>query len=72
MAARLMMNISNAVSCDETTRSKSGIAAEQFTPGPPVKLKGITNPENIYTFSTERYITSYKHDKIKYLNTVSL
>lgn len=53
MAARLMIKFPNAISCDETTKSKSNIADNQFSLAPPVKLKGITNPENMYTFSLE-------------------
>ena len=53
MAARLMMKFPNAITCDETTKTKSGLSGDQFNLAPPVVLKGITNPENIYTFSTE-------------------
>ena len=54
MAARLMMKFPNCVTCDETTMSKSNLPDSQFTMAPPVTLKGISNPENIYTFSTEK------------------
>ena len=54
MAARLMMAFPDSVVCDESTRTKSGLASSQFTLQPPVSLKGITNPENVYTFLTER------------------
>lgn len=54
MAARLMMGFPGAVVCDESTKTKSGLATSQFTLQPPVTLKGITNPENIYAFLTER------------------
>lgn len=53
MAARLMMKFPNVISCDETTRSKSSGPDNEFTLMPPVTLKGISNPENIYTFSVE-------------------
>jgi len=58
MAARLMMMFPNAITCDETTKSKSNIFPNQFSLAPPVKLKGISNPENIYTFLAERSVTS--------------
>ena len=58
MAARLMMKFPNAVVCDETTHTKSGLGSSQFSLEPPVDLKGITNPEKIYRFLTERYIYS--------------
>lgn len=61
MAARLMMMFPNAVTCDETTKTKSNINLRQFSLAPPVKLKGISNPENIYTFSTERSIVKAEH-----------
>ena len=54
MAARLMMKFPSCVTCDETTKSKSNLPEGQFTMAPPVTLKGISNPENIYTFSTEK------------------
>ena len=54
MAARLMMTFPGSVVCDETTKTKSGLVATHFALQPPVSLKGITNPENIYTFMTER------------------
>lgn len=56
MAARLMMKFPNAVVCDETTHAKSGLGPSQFSLEPPVDLKGITNPEKIYRFLTERYV----------------
>ena len=54
MAARLMMAFPDNVVCDESTKTKSGLAASQFVLQPPVALKGITNPKNVYTFLTER------------------
>ena len=54
MAARFMVNFPDCVVCDESTRTKSGLSPNHFTLQPPVCLKGITNPENIYTFLTER------------------
>ena len=57
MAARLMMSFRDAVVCDENTQAKSGLAASQFTLQPPVTLKGIANPENIYQLLTDRYYT---------------
>ncbi len=59
MAARLMMKFPNAVSCDDTTKTKSCMPDGRFTLAPPVSLKGISNPEDIYTFSTERYLQLY-------------
>ena len=61
MAARLMVHFPNRVTCDESTRTKSGLADSQFTLEPlePEELKGITNPENVYTFLIER---SAPHD----------
>ena len=58
MAARLMTNFPDAVTCDETTRSKSEISSGQFTLAPPIKLKGISNPENVYYVSIEWYYNS--------------
>lgn len=54
MAARLMMKFPNCVTCDESTMSKSNLPESQFTLSPPVTLKGISNPENIYKFTTEK------------------
>ena len=56
MAARLMMKFPNAITCDETTQSNSSLPDTDFTLAPPVTLKGISKPENIYTFSHEMYI----------------
>ena len=55
MAARLMMKFPNAIACDEATQSKSSLPNTEFTLAPPVTLKGISKPENIYTFSHEMY-----------------
>ena len=57
MAARLMMAFPGSVVSDETTKTKSGLAPSQFVLQPPVCLKGITNPENVYKFLTERYVS---------------
>lgn len=54
MAARLMMKFPGTITCDETTKTKSFLSADQFTLTPQVTLKGITNPENIYNFSPEQ------------------
>lgn len=54
MAARLMMKFPNVVTCDESTRAKASISPDRFTMTPPVQLKGISNPEDIYFVSTER------------------
>ena len=50
MAARLMMKFPNLITCDETTKTKSALPSKSFHQSPPVKLKGITNPENVYFF----------------------
>ena len=57
MAARLMMKFPGTVTCDETTFSKCNISPKQFTLTPPVKLKGLSKPENIYFVSTEKFVT---------------
>jgi hypothetical protein len=49
-----MMKFPGCVTCDEMTKSKSNLPEGQFTMAPPVTLKGISNPENIYTFSIEK------------------
>ncbi len=67
MAARLMMKFPSAVTCDETTKTKSSIPGSQFTLAPPVTLKGISNPEHIHTFSTEMYVYQWE-----YLSTLQL
>lgn len=59
MAARLMMKFPNSVTCDDTTKSKSNLPESQFSMAPPVTLKGISNPENIYTFSTEKWAINW-------------
>lgn len=56
MAARLMMKFPNTVTCDDTTKSKSNIPNGRFALAPPVTLKGISNPEDIFTFSTDRWV----------------
>ena len=53
MAARLMMKFPDAVTCDESTRAKSSIPPQNITITPPVHLKGISNPKDIYFVSTE-------------------
>ena len=54
MAARLMMKFPGAVTCDDSTRSKSGLPVEEFTATPPVQLKGISDPESIFYVSTKQ------------------
>ena len=54
MAARLMMKFPDALTCDESTFAKSGISPGDFTLAPPVKLKGISKPEDIYFVTTEK------------------
>ena len=51
MAARMMTNFPGCITCDETTKSKSYMSADQFTLVTPVTLKGISNPESIYKFA---------------------
>ena len=58
MAARLMMKFPNAVTCDETTKIKSKLPEEDFVEQPPVVLKGIADPGTIFTYSTEKYVSS--------------
>jgi adenylate cyclase 10 len=48
MAARLMTNFVNTLTCDDSTRSKSGLPSLIFLQTAPVTLKGITDPENVY------------------------
>ena len=57
MAARLMMKFPNTITCDDTTKTHSGITTSQFILALPVVLKGISNPEDIHNFSTETYGT---------------
>ena len=57
MAARLMMEFPNAVTCDEVTKHKSKLPEEDFEVQPPVTLKGIASPGEVYTFSTEKYVS---------------
>ena len=54
MAARLMMKFPNAITCDNTTRKASGLPDSHFVPMPPTKLKGISQPEDIYSFITDK------------------
>lgn len=54
IAARFMVNFPNAISCDETTQSRSGLALNHFSLEPLVTLKGIAKPENVYILSKER------------------
>ena len=54
MAARLMMEFPNAVTCDEATKLKSKLPEEDFEVRPPVTLKGIASPGDVYIFSTEK------------------
>ena len=51
MAARLMMNFRDKITCDHTTKSRSGVTEENFSEMPAIPLKGIENPESIYVFS---------------------
>lgn len=55
MAARLMTNFPDAVTCDKSTRSKTDITSNQFSVTPSIKLKGISNPEKTYFVRTDRY-----------------
>lgn len=54
MAARLMIKFPDAITCDESTRSKSNLSLEQFVQTPPIKLKGISHLEDVYFVSTEQ------------------
>lgn len=54
MAARLMMKFPGCITCDETTKTKSVLSSDQFCQKPLTSLKGISNPENIYEFSSEQ------------------
>jgi len=54
MAARLMMSYPGEIMCDESTKVKSMFTDDQFVLAPPVVLKGIQDPENIYKFSVEQ------------------
>lgn len=54
MAARLMVKFGGCITCDEVTKTKSGLSQSQFKLIPDVVLKGISNPENIYEFSPEQ------------------
>lgn len=56
MAARLMTNFPDSVSCDDSTRSKSVLPAQQFTATPPIELKGISNPEPMFYVSDETLV----------------
>ena len=53
MAARLMTKFPDGLTCDDTTRLKSTLPQETFILAPPVKLKGIPTPEDIYFVSTD-------------------
>lgn len=55
LAARLMVKFAGCITCDEVTKTKSGLSSDQFKLMPDVTLKGITNPENIYEFSPKQY-----------------
>jgi len=59
MAARLMMEFPNAVTCDEVTKHKSRLPEEDFEVQPPVTLKGIASPGEVYAFSTEKCVIYY-------------
>ena len=52
MAARLMTKFPDGLTCDDTTRLKSNLPPETFVLAPPVKLKGIPTPEDIFFVST--------------------
>lgn len=54
MAARLMMNFLNCITCDEVTKTKSALSNDQFKLAPYTKLKGISNPDRIYEFAIEQ------------------
>ena len=51
MAARLMMNFRDKITCDHTTKSRSGVTERNFSEMPAIPLKGIEKPEPIYSFS---------------------
>lgn len=51
MAARLMMNFRDKITCDNTTKLRSGVTEANFTEVPAIPLKGIENPEQIFKFS---------------------
>ena len=52
MAARLMMNFREKITCDHTTKLRSGVTEANFSEMPAIPLKGIEKPEQIYSFST--------------------
>ena len=56
MAARLMMKFPNAITCDDTTRKASGLSENHFLLMPPTKLKGISEPQDIYSFITDEWV----------------
>ena len=56
MAARLMMKFPDAVTCDESTYILSNISQSQFKLTPPVQLKGLSKPEDIYFVLTEKFV----------------
>ncbi|KAI6656437.1 Adenylate cyclase type 10 [Oopsacas minuta] len=51
MAARLMMNFRDKITCDHSTKLRSGVTEANFSEVPAIPLKGIEKPEQIYTFS---------------------
>lgn len=54
MAARLMTTFPGQIMCDEVTKTKSMFSDKQFILAPPVPLKGISKPENIYKFAIDQ------------------
>ena len=51
MAARLMMNYSNMVSCDSETRLRSKLDQGLFEELPEITLKGLDDPGQIYEYN---------------------
>ena len=56
MAARLMMKYPNAITCDQTSMKASNISEQMFTLLPPPELKGISQPEDVFSFTTDRSV----------------
>uniref|UniRef100_A0A1X7VFP5 Guanylate cyclase domain-containing protein n=1 Tax=Amphimedon queenslandica TaxID=400682 RepID=A0A1X7VFP5_AMPQE len=63
MAARLMTKFPDGLTCDDTTRLKSNLPPETFVLAPPVKLKGIPTPEDIFFVSTNENEDEMKEEK---------
>lgn len=72
MAARLMTNFRYVITCDQTTKTRSGVSDDNFQEMTTIALKGIQNPEQVYSFSLSSTTANKKIYFLKGDNSVEI